>query len=184
MGSTILLICEGCGIEFNKSKKEYTRQRKENIEAKFYCTLQCFGKFEGYNTIEGKGNILGLKADNRKDEFSPYRYFLRKARLRDKKQNLTLEFLKELWESQKGICKISGIKMYPPKSIYSKEDSYRPDKASLDRIDNKIGYLQGNVQFVTVMVNYCKQDYSDEEFIELCKTISAYQNNKAPCQIA
>lgn len=44
--------------------------------------------------------------------------------------------------------------------------------ASLDRIDSSIGYVVGNVQWVHKMVNMCKQQYSQSDFIEMCNAVS------------
>jgi hypothetical protein len=46
------------------------------------------------------------------------------------------------------------------------------NNASLDRIDSSLGYVQGNVQWVTSKVNMMKQSYSQEEFIEVCKAVA------------
>ena len=46
--------------------------------------------------------------------------------------------------------------------------------ASLDRIDSSIGYEADNVQWVHKMVNMCKQQYSQEDFIDMCKSVSTY----------
>ncbi|HAW53101.1 MAG TPA: hypothetical protein DCX54_12345 [Flavobacteriales bacterium] len=47
--------------------------------------------------------------------------------------------------------------------------------ASLDRIDSKKGYIEGNVQWVHKMVNMCKQQYTKEEFLKMCKAITKYK---------
>ena len=44
--------------------------------------------------------------------------------------------------------------------------------ASLDRIDSSIGYVEGNVQWVHKMVNMCKQQYTQEEFLSMCDAVS------------
>lgn len=46
------------------------------------------------------------------------------------------------------------------------------NNCSLDRIDNSKGYIKGNLQWVTSMVNMCKQCYTQEEFINMCKAIA------------
>lgn len=48
--------------------------------------------------------------------------------------------------------------------------------ASLDRIDSSKGYLENNVQWVHKDINWMKQDYSHEEFLQYCKLI--YENKK------
>ena len=44
--------------------------------------------------------------------------------------------------------------------------------ASLDRIDNNLGYIDGNVRWVAREINYMKWKFSDEIFIKFCKNIS------------
>lgn len=44
--------------------------------------------------------------------------------------------------------------------------------ASLDRIDSSIGYEVGNLQWLHKMVNMCKQQYSQEDFIHMCKSVA------------
>jgi hypothetical protein len=35
-----------------------------------------------------------------------------------------------------------------------------PDRASLDRIDSKKGYVRGNVEFISLMAQYAKNEWS------------------------
>ena len=46
--------------------------------------------------------------------------------------------------------------------------------ASLDRIDSSVGYEVGNVQWLHKMVNMCKQQYGQQEFVDMCNFVSAY----------
>jgi len=43
--------------------------------------------------------------------------------------------------------------------------------ASLDRIDSREGYTEENIQWVHKMVNMCKQQYPQNEFVEMCKSV-------------
>ena len=47
-----------------------------------------------------------------------------------------------------------------------------PKTASLDRIDSCKGYVFGNVQFVSVMANYGKRDFLEEELLRFCKAVN------------
>jgi len=47
--------------------------------------------------------------------------------------------------------------------------------ASLDRIDNNKGYIEGNVQWVIKKINYMKNTLSEKNFINLCNKISEKQ---------
>jgi hypothetical protein len=46
--------------------------------------------------------------------------------------------------------------------------------ASLDRIDSKKGYVEGNVHWVHKDVNMMKRNFTEEYFINLCETV--YKN--------
>jgi hypothetical protein len=46
------------------------------------------------------------------------------------------------------------------------------NNASLDRIDSNLGYIEGNLQWVTSEVNMMKQAYSQERFIEVCRAVA------------
>jgi hypothetical protein len=45
---------------------------------------------------------------------------------------------------------------------------------SLDRIDSSIGYVRGNLQLVTAVVNRMKQEFPQEDFLQMCETITNY----------
>lgn len=55
------------------------------------------------------------------------------------------------------------------------ESPLTPRRASLDRIDSSIGYIPGNIRFVSVMANYCKNSFSDQEVFEFCQAVVEYQ---------
>lgn len=44
--------------------------------------------------------------------------------------------------------------------------------ASLDRIDSSKGYVNGNVQWVHKDINWMKNRFSQERFIEMCKLVA------------
>lgn len=49
--------------------------------------------------------------------------------------------------------------------------------ASLDRIDSSKGYIKGNVQFVSLPINYMKSTKSDIEIRQFLKQISSYTSH-------
>lgn len=56
-------------------------------------------------------------------------------------------------------------------------DKLRIDHASVDRIDPNIGYLKGNIRFISVMANFAlNNQFVDEDLFELCKLVM--KNNK------
>lgn len=81
--------------------------------------------------------------------------------------NITTTDLSELWNKQAGRCALTGWPIELHKSY--KEKTQRT--ASLDRIDPKLGYVRGNIQWVHRDVNYAKRHMTQEEFINLCQAV-------------
>lgn len=69
-----------------------------------------------------------------------------------------------MFEPYTGTCALTGWEI----SI-----SYDSRTASLDRIDNSKGYIKGNIQWVHTMVNMCRNKYTLEKFIEMCKSVAS-----------
>lgn len=172
--NTIILICAECKTEFNKFKGEYNR-RIRNGATEFFCSLSCYGKDAIVKRPFPPPDPEFIKsfAGNRKDDLSSFRYFHARARFRKNKgeTNLTPEYLKEVWDSQKGICPLSGLEMILPEDTGGWIKGKQPNNASMDRIDNNNGYIKGNVRFITVMANLARADFSDKEVIEFCQAV-------------
>jgi len=49
---------------------------------------------------------------------------------------------------------------------------YNNCTASLDRIDSTKPYTTDNIQWVHSMVNMCKNKYSQQQFVEMCRAVS------------
>lgn len=83
--------------------------------------------------------------------------------------DLTIEYTWNLFLSQKRKCALSGI----PISFADSDSNYINGmrNASLDRIDSKIGYIVGNVQWVDKEINRMKGSLSQEDFIVLCQKV-------------
>jgi hypothetical protein len=124
-----------------------------------------------------KGDVSRLIPNNRRDEFTEFRYFVKKAEARDKKKNrldsmdLDLQYIKDLWASQDGKCAITGEELVLPSNSEG-WPNYNPYNASLDRIDNSIGYVKGNVRFVAHIANIARGPYTDEELKIFCKKVA------------
>jgi len=178
----VKLKCSYSGEYFWKDKSEYTRRAKANPKHKFYKNTKnaALGAGEkNYAHLKpwtGKANDNFIKsAGNRKDKYSPFKYFIRQAKLRAKTKvkfkiyDITLEHLKDLWEMQDGKCAISGVKMQLPKTLAENRKS--PFCASLDRIDCDIGYMQGNVQFVTQFCNLGKNSFDTNTALDFIQAV-------------
>lgn len=82
--------------------------------------------------------------------------------------NLSIEYLKEIWKNQEGLCVYSHIELKLPTGW----NDTREDVVSVDRINSSIGYVESNIQFVYKKINLMKYTMSHEEFIKLCKLIA------------
>ena len=175
----ITLNCDFCGNKFQKPLTEY--KRCQRLGRHSYCSRECSAKGD---VLTKKSNphkpasdkmIEHLKCiwNNKRDEYTPFRYSLRCARTRFQEVNITLDDLKELWEKQRGICPDTGFRLIlPENSNVSHIDFFH--RASLDRIDSTKGYVKGNIQFISTPINLMKQSQSDEAVKRFLKEISTY----------
>lgn len=162
---TETIVCATCGAESEKRAAELKRQRKKG-RTKFYCNLSCYGSSPEVTTriVENRGDYdISQHAGNARDEFTPFRPHLRRAKKRKKHGpcNLTLEHLRDLWT---GKCVVTGLPITLPEWNDGKSDMRTT--ASLDRIDSSKGYVIGNVQWVSGCINLAKQDMTNEQIVE------------------
>ena len=150
-GRTIRVKCLKC------ENLLYTNKTDIDNNVKKYCSNEC----------------------RRKDNKSPYHYYLKNIKSRVIKRNmefnLTEEYLKDLLENkQNNKCAISNINI---QIKHPNETTTLYDTASLDRIDNNKGYTEDNVQWVVLGINYMKLDFSNEELHLTLKLIKENYNN-------
>lgn len=144
--------CFGCGDIQSYLRKHYAfNSLNENKLCK-----KCSNRVPENNNHKGWcKNILRL---------SFVRKYQINAELRGIKWNIDNEYLANLLIKQNFKCSLSDWDISAM--------NVQKNTASLDRIDSKIGYIEGNVQWVHKMVNMCKQHYTQEEFLEMCVSIA------------
>jgi hypothetical protein len=81
-----------------------------------------------------------------------------------------LEFNTVLIGVQRGRCEVSGIPFDMRKKPYGAMDF--PFRASLDRIDNTLGYTCSNVKVVAKIYNTAKWVWNDEDVIQLARALA------------
>jgi len=179
----IKLLCTNCGAKFERENSEYNRSNREKDRQ--FCTQACATSYSNKHLRDPKtlGNVNNLIPDNRKDEFSPFRWFLKccrsKARKNPRKHiGITLEYLRSMWEEQNGICPYSGLKLILPDTTNGWETGESIYNASLDRINSNLGYIEGNVQFVARAINNAKGALSEKEFCEMLDAVAEYRMSK------
>jgi hypothetical protein len=95
------------------------------------------------------------------------------AKYRNLIYELSPQYLWNIYLKQNRRCALSGINIYFGVRV--------EQTASLDRIDNSIGYIEGNVQWIHKDINKIRGEYNLEYFITICTNIANYQkdiNNK------
>lgn len=184
MQKTIELICENCKNKFTRRLTEHNR----NISKKrrVFCSLKCHGKIVHEHLIpywEKNKQYLLENSHNQPDEFTLFRVFLQRIRTNNssiktkRKPNvdIDLQFLKNLWVNQKGLCSITKIPMSLKKS--SNRGNTSPYQTSLDRIDNNLPYSRDNVRLVCLIYNYMRNGFTDEQCVKFIEDFYANKNN-------
>lgn len=90
---------------------------------------------------------------------------------------LTKEYLSDLYDKQGGKCALSSV----PLVILVPSSQDRARTASLDRIDNTVGYVEGNVQWVHKYINMMKNKLDQDLFIDFCKKVAATAESTDAC---
>ena len=168
--------CDNCGCISKKPLSEYNRNIK--LSRHNFCSRRCVAIFR--NKLR-KGMCSSLQYEhllkicgNRRDQYSPFRYILGNIRRRFKDYDIDLEYLKLLWESQEGICPYTGLKLVLP-SYHNNVEYFK--LASLDRIDSSKGYVKGNLQYISLPINFMKNTKSDKDVKQFLKQISSYTSH-------
>lgn len=111
--------------------------------------------WKGYEEISGK-----------------YWYDLnRNAKYRLLDFNITIQEAWEIFLKQNKICYFTGDLLCFAKG---KSDS-KFQTASLDRLDNSIGYVKNNCCWVHKSINRLKNDFDTNDFLTLCSKVAEYE---------
>lgn len=153
-----------CNVKFMKDGSEVRRSEKHGRIN--YCSLSCSGKMN--HSYLQSGGIHKLEGKTKSDKYTGLREHLRRIKYRNQEVNITLDDLYEQWTKQKGVCVYTGVELVHP---LRKKDEPLMYMASLDRIDSTIGYLVGNIQFISATANMAKNKMTHEQMVEFCLLI-------------
>lgn len=78
---------------------------------------------------------------------------------------ISKEYAWALFLKQDARCQLSGI----PLTMRSND---KEGNASIDRINNDEGYLEGNIQWVDKYVNQAKNRHSLTKFLDMCRNVA------------
>jgi hypothetical protein len=145
-------------VVWNSLKRYGIPARKEKRQTEEFKQKSFSSRFKGCGEISGY-HICCIKAN---------------AKRGGREYALTPEYLWNLFLSQNRQCYFTGLSIgFPPLN----QSVRRTDlsTASLDRIDNSKGYVEGNVRWVHKDVNKLRGAFTDEKFISLCTQIAIHQ---------
>jgi hypothetical protein len=125
------------------------------------CRKDYYDKNKGKNhaSWKGVGEISGTWLKKTKKH----------AKVRGHDWRLSLDYLWNLFLKQDGKCVFTGMSLQ-----FGMVDIKRSCTASLDRIDNKKGYIEGNVQWVHKTINRMRGTATVEEFKHLCRMVTLH----------
>lgn len=107
-----------------------------------------------------------------------FTYLRSKARERSLDFNISKQYLWDLYEKQNRKCALSGVPIEIASTLVKSGTGKRIDRtnhtASLDRIDNSLPYIEGNLQWVHKKVNGMRRQYSIREYIDWCTLVADY----------
>lgn len=89
--------------------------------------------------------------------------------------SITQQYLWTLLEDQQFRCALSGMPINLSLLIKKSNPDYSKFTASVDRINNDLGYIEGNVQWVHKDVNRMKWKWTEEYFVYICRMVSNNQ---------
>lgn len=91
------------------------------------------------------------------------------AKKRKLEFNITPEQIVQKFNDQGGVCAFTGLDLiYPSSDLKYYKFTHT---ASLDRIDNNLGYTFENVQFVNKLINSSRKDLTIQEYKYFCRLV-------------
>jgi len=138
--------CSGCGIEQTYTRKDHAKQ---SFLSDWQCK-KCVASAKGFS----HNGAIGAQR-------RMFNKFQKSAAKRGLDWKLSFEYFCSIFT---GKCELTGWEILT---------TWNNCTASLDRIDSSLGYIEGNVRWVHVMVNMCKNKYSDKDFISMCNAIAS-----------
>lgn len=102
-----------------------------------------------------------------------WRNFTTNAKKRKLDFNITPKYVWEVYIKQNKSCKYTGV--YIAFGLYNAD--LAANTASIDRIDNTKGYIEGNIQLVHKSINILRGRTDSSVFIYLCRIIAEHTKN-------
>lgn len=143
-----------------KHISEQVKRSKDNsLPDKNFCKTCCSKQYDD-NLYAFIKNLVNT---------SKNRTIKRNKKGKNHEYNITTEFLLSLYEQQEGKCYFSGIPL-----IFKSCSKWQ---CSLERIDNNIGYVEGNVCLICIEFQHGMFQWTKDNWNEFCNYyLYCYQN--------
>jgi hypothetical protein len=106
------------------------------------------------------------------------KYLLRNCRQRAKRKNIECSISPEDLVVPE-VCPVLGIPIYREFNPDIRGGISRPNAPSVDRVDNSIGYVKGNVRVISSKANLLKGSMSSEEARQIAKYIEEHKSSQS-----
>ena len=168
-------LCISCNevkplSDFSRKKRSNHFKTSHQTHAT-YCracnTRQCAEWRAQNKGYKPSGKVTAVPQEDRL-LMSAIRQRLVDARCRCKKlgrsaPEISADYLYNLFKNQKGNCSLSGV----PLSL----EKDHPHCLSLDQIEPGVGYVEGNVQWLSWYINRAKGEMPTDVFLSMCATV-------------
>lgn len=165
----IELICSNCSKPFEKSVYEISRRKAKGSSTNFFCSRSCSSSYGNNHRVVTPvppepqfGNTYRQKYDKR---FAWYvSRVCKDHRFLIPDSDVKMNIHDELVHAWTGKCAFTGMDIYlkNSKGICETNDPFHI--ASVDRIDNRLPYQSGNIQWVSFAMNMARNKVSTDDF--------------------
>lgn len=145
--------CNDCAARILRDWRQANPEKSKEQKRRFYR------KNGDRVKVENQQRYENLSLDDR------FNQLIKSASRRQKIQCfISIDDLYDRWQKQKGLCAYTKLPLT--------SQAYQLNTVSLDRIDSDKDYTAENIQLVCVPINRMKLDYSEDQFIQLCKLVA------------
>lgn len=147
----------------------------KNNQAHWLCECIC-GKRKTYRIKEVKSGVVKncgcVRIKNKPSILQKYHDLFSYGAIKRKLEvSVSVEYIENLLIKQNFKCALTGLDIII-------DYNYKIMTASLDRIDSKKGYIEGNLQWVHKDINMLKRTLTNEKLISYCELIVNHKNKQ------
>lgn len=161
------MICKKCGE--TDSTKFYSQSKSKCKKCTSADNAQRYHDMTGTDKSQYRARVRKWQTDN----IFQYRWLAAKSRAEKTGIvfDISVQQLEDLWSHQAGKCFYSGFDMLTDVEAGVGPGTYA---MSIDRMDNSVGYVLGNVVLCCSIVNIMKSQLSHDEFLRIVNAIKKF----------